>query len=105
MHTRTAFALGCAVPPLPTVSSAGRAGLWKREEIVQVFAWADGKLDVTGWGQGEVPLALAIGVLRDLIPSSSKAPTWSQIAAIVRPYSIIPSSVRKSAGLLRLVRA
>ena len=94
------LAAGCAVP-----ISAGRAGLWKREEIVQEFAWADGKRDVTCWGQGDVPLALAIGVIRDLIPSSSKAPTWSQIAAIVRPYSIIPNSVRKSAGLLRLVRA
>ena len=86
-------------------TSANRSGLWKREDIVQEFAWADRNSDVTGWGEGSVPLALAIGVLRDLIPSSSKAPMWSQIAAMVRPFSIIPNSVRKSAGRLRLVRA
>ena len=91
---------GCSVS-----SSTGRSGLWKREDIVQEFAWPDGKRDVTGWGQGDVPLALAIGVIRDLVPPTSKAPTWSQVATIVRRFSIIPNRVRKSAGFLRLVRA
>ena len=39
------LAAGCAV-----TSATGRGGLWKREEIVQEFAWPDAKRDVTHVG-------------------------------------------------------
>ena len=81
-------------------------GTFTVSDLVAEFSESDAKRDVQHWGKGssESPVAGAVLIVRDLVPPSGRAPPWNGVSQKVRHFIIIPNSLKKAVGYLRLVR-